>query len=692
MARFQTTVESVSIVDGQRQPRALNVRAVEPVPASPQAIAKGNLYVLLELGGDIAAQPAVFRLVLNAIQGVYYDAAGGISGGITEAILAAHQTLADHNAVHPDEAQLGGVSCVVLRGEELYLGIGGPAMVLVGAPDRIDQFPAELSDTLSPLGGAEAPALELFRTSVDTNARIVQLASEWVARVPMEKLATAAALTEMAAVTEYLEAVAPARAVLTALVTHISRAPAVASAAPPAKSAAAGDEPAEEGDELLTEAAVGAAAAATPTDGRSTSTGAEPEQAKISATTPDGARDETSQPKRSRRWLWLLLLLIPVALAVTVAIGLWWQQRQMQEQFDALMQSSQAALQAASDPAVPAEVARVQLASAKNDVDQALTLFRSNEAAAELEANIQAKLDEINQIVPLYKLLTLQPLGGAGSEPEQLIVEGSRVFVGDTGTDRVVRFGLDEVSGLIPETAGGLVAERGQVLSDGQIVGELVDIAWGAAGGERRSSNLLILDSNRNLMEVDSALGLKPLVVAEREQWVTPRVIEGYNGNFYLLDAGSGKILRYRPTADGYSSAPDNYLEGDAAIDLSRAVDMAIDGNIWILYSDGTVQTFFQGRQQPFVLEPPPDGPITSPHAIFTGSAAGNAQTLYIVDSGDGRILEYDKTGKYLRQFRPVDKTDQEKLRRMRDLQVDELNRTFYILANDGLYRTDIPE
>jgi hypothetical protein len=686
MARFQTTVESIAIVDGQRQPRALNVRAVEPVPASPQAIAKGSLYVLLELGGDIAAQPAVYRLVLNAIQGVYYDAAGGITGGITEAILAAHQTLADHNAVHPDEAQLGGVSCVVLRGEELYLGVGGPAMVLIGAPDRIDQFPAELNDAIAPLGGAEAPVLELFRTSVGAGTRIVQLASEWVARAPMEKLATSAALSDMAAVAEYLEAIAPTRAVLTALVTHIGRASEVAASPKPAGT---GDASAEEEVGETPDAEV---ALATAPEAAASAAGAEQAAGSADTTKSAEAVEKTAKVRKRRRWPWLLLLIIPLALAVTVAIGLWWQQRQMQEQFDALVLSAQAVLQAASDPALPADAARTQLAGAQDQVQEALRMFPGNEVAANLEADIQTRLDEVNQIVPLYKLLTLQPLGGAGSEPEQLIVQGSRVFVGDTGQDRVVRYGLDEVSGLIPETAGGLVAERGQVLPDGQLVGELVDIAWGAAGGERRTSNLLILDSNRNLIEVDSATGLKPLVVADREQWVTPRATEGYNGNFYLLDAGSGKILRYRPTADGYSASPDNYLEGDAAIDLSGAVDMAIDGNIWILYSDGTVQTFFQGRQQPFVLEQPPDGPITSPQAIFTGSAAGSAQTLYIADSGGSRILEYDKNGQYLRQFRPADAADQEKLRRMRDLQVDELNRTFYILASDGLYRTDIPE
>ncbi len=680
MARFQTTVESISIVDGHRQPKALNVRAVEPVPASPQAVAKGNLYVLLELGGDIAAQPAVYRLVLNAIQGVYYDAAGGITGGITEAILSAHQTLAEHNAVHPDEAQLGGVSCVVLRGEELYLGVGGPAMVMVGAAGRVDQFPSELSEEIAPLGGPDAPVVELFRTSAEVGTQVVQLASEWVARVPMNKLATTAALTDLATMAEYLEAVAPERSVLSALMTHIgSRLTVAASAASPAEAT----ELADPASDVAQEAELYPIPLATST---SSETPEDDEPA------PPVAPPVAQRPRSTRRWLWPLLLLIPLAIALAIAIGLWWQQRQMQTQFDGLVSSAQAILQTASDPAAPADVARTRLADAQGQVQQALGLFPDNADAASLGVSIQAKLDEVNQIVPLYKLITLQPLGGAGSEPEQLIVQGSRVFVGDVGLDRVTRYGLDEVSGLIPETAGSLVAERGQVLSDGQVVGELTDIAWGAAGGERRSSNLLILDSNRNLIEVDAATGLKPLAVADRDQWVTPHLTEGYNGNFYLLDSGSGKILRYQPTAEGYGNPPDNYLEGDAAIDLSRAVDMAIDGSIWILYSDGTVQTFFQGRQQPFVLEAPPDGPISGPRAIYTGSAAGAAQTLYITDSGGGRILEYDKSGKYLRQFRPADKADQEKLRRMTDLQVDELNRTFYILASDGLYRTDIPE
>ena len=386
------------------------------------------------------------------------------------------------------------------------------------------------------------------------------------------------------------------------------------------------------------------------------------------------------------------MLLVPLAIVAAIAVGLWVQQRQMEQQVQSLLEGAQAALQSANQQGVPPETARQQLADAQDRVLQALTLSPDIPQAISLQSDIQARLDEVNRVTPLYKLVTLQPLGGEGSDPSRLVVEGSRVYILDQGLDRVVRYGLDEVSGLVPETSGGLVAERGQPLPDGQLVGEIVGMTWGEAGGDRRTSNLLVLDSNRNLLEADPATGIKPLVVAGRDQWVSPRAIAGYNGNFYLLDSGSGKILRYRPTADGYSIPPENYLEGDATLDFSGAIDMAIDGNIWVLYRDGTVQTFLEGRQQPFVLETPPDGPIVEPQAIIVGSEAGTAQSLFIVDSGKSRILEYDKTGKYLRQYRPADLTDREKLLKMRALQVDEINQAFFVLGTDGLYRTDIPQ
>lgn len=668
MARLQTTIEPFSIDQGHRQTQPWIFRVVEPVANSPQAVAKGNLYVLLELGGERPASPRLCRLLLNTIQGVYYDAAGGITGGLTEAILAAHRTLVEHNALYPQEEQRGGLSCVVLRGEELTLGMGGPAMILVGHPGRVEQFPAELSPALPPLGGSETPVIEVFRTTVDKQALLVQLQSEWAARLPTRKLAATALAPDLATALEYLESLAPEDASLSALVFQISPRPAEAEPPAMAEAEIAPEEPAE-----------------TPIS--------EPPPEKPTPVEPTAIPSvEAEQPAQRRRVPWFLLLLIPLVLTAIIAGAYWWQQREIKAQVDTLLQGAQAALAAATAPDVPEATAREQLASAQEFIDEALRLQPANQQALNLQTPVEEALARVNRIVPVYKQMTLREFGGADSDPYRIEVQGNRVYVLDRGTDQVYRYGLDEISGLIPEANQGVAVQRGATLPDGQVVGELVDATWAAAGGARRTSNLLVLDSNKNILQIDDTLGVQPLVVGNRELWQDPRLIASYNGNLYVLDSGAGRIWRYLPTDDGYSGQPDNYFGDDTTLDLTRAVDMAIDGNIWILYSDGTLQTFYTGRQQPFELETPPTGPLSQPRALFVGSEAGTAQTLFILDSGAGRILEYSKDGAYQRQFWPADSIDREKWRQGRDVQVAEVDGLFYVLTGTALLQTDIPQ
>lgn len=676
MARLQTTIEPFTIDQGHRQTQPWIFRVVEPVANSPQAVAKGNLYVLLELGGERPASPRLCRLLLNTIQGVYYDAAGGISGGLTEAILAAHRTLVEHNALYPEEEQRGGLSCVVLRGEELTLGMGGPAMILVGHPGRVEQFPAELSPALTPLGGSETPVIEIFRTAVDKQALLVQLQSEWAARLPTRKLAATALAPDLATALEYLVSLAPEDVTLSALVSHVTQRPAEAEA----PTAVGTEAPAAVEGAATTEEPVGMPAAEL----------AE-QPAAVEPTSLPGTAAEQPTTRR-RRVPWFLLLLIPLVLTAIIAGAYWWQQREIKTQVDTLLQGAQAALEAATAEGVPEDTARTQLASAQEFIDEALRLQPTNQQALELQAPVQEALARVNRVVPVYKQMTLREFGGADSDPYRIEVQGNRVYVLDRGTDQVYRYGLDEISGLIPEASQGIAVQRGATLPDGQVVGELIDATWAAAGGARRTSNLLVLDSNKNILQIDDTLGVQPLVVGNRELWQDPRLIASYNGNLYVLDSGAGRIWRYLPTDDGYSGQPDNYFGGDTTLDLSRAVDMAIDGNIWILYSDGTLQTFYTGRQQPFELEMPPTGPLSQPRALFVGSEAGTAQALFILDSGVGRILEYTKDGAYQRQFWPADSADREKWRQGRDVQVEEVDGLFYVLTGAALLQTDIPQ
>ncbi len=680
MARLQTTTEALSLEEGRRQSKPWTYRLVEPVSSSPQAIAKGNLLVLLELGGNQAASSRLYRLLLNTVQGVYYDSAGGISGGLTEALTAAHRALVDHNLLYPAEDQRAGVSCVVLRGEELYLGVGGPAMILVGHPGRVEQFPAELSPNVIPIGGPEPPSIEIFRTSVPDRALVTQLQSDWVARVPSRTLAAAGLAPDLPTALEYLEEVAPEEGSLTALVSYLSPRPLDQQPPGPAAATEAAEMAVAGGD---AEAATEAIDQEAPTESV--------DYGDAAAWPPEMAVVPATEVKPRRRIPWYLLLLIPVVVTLAIALAYWWQQRAVQQEVETLLQGAQAALDAATAEGVPEDVAREQLLDAEERLQQVSAVQPANAEAATVQTSVQQALDALNRVVPLYKLITLREFGGPGTDPARVVVQGNRVYVLDQGTDQVLRYALDEVSGLILDSEPVVIAQRGQAMPNGQVLGELVDITWAPAGGDRRSSNLLILDGNGNVFQEDDAQGLQQLTIGGQDQWQSVRLISGYNGNLYALDQGAGRIWRYPPTADGYSGQPENYFEGDASLDLSHAVDMGIDGNIWILYGDGRLQSFLSGRQEPFELEPLPNQPLARPQALNVGPEAGTAQNLFIGEMGPGRIVEYGKDGSYQRQFIPADAADRDKLAGLRDLQVAEIDDTFYILTPQALYRTDIP-
>ncbi|MEA3336097.1 MAG: hypothetical protein U9R25_09335 [Chloroflexota bacterium] len=703
MARMNTDIDSLSMFDGERRTRSWNVRTVEPHPSSPQATSQGNLYILLEISGEPEASARLYRLLMNAIQGVYYDSTSDVRAALTEAILAGHKALQEHNSVYPDAVQLAGVNCAVLKGNELFLGVGGPAMVLVGHPERVEQFPGEIHLEAAPLGGAALPHIEIFRTSIGKEALILQLGSNWAANVPLRRLAGVALASDTETALEYLETLAPSDADLNAMAVHVTPSAQIAASAE-ALVAPIVAPPADQQEETQEgEPATEQDAAADTIEGEEP---VEPEEViasdgeravelgQVTADPEPVAEPVVAEPPKKRRWWpWLLILLIPALIAAGIYAARWYQRSAVETTVDSLIQGAVAAYDAAIQEGVLDETARAQLQDAQERVQEAIELLPQVPEAADLQADIQARLNEVNSVTPLYKLLTLQELGGSGSEPSKIEMDGDRIYLLDRGLDRVTQYRIDNVSGLIPETSAGVLAERGQPLPDGQLVGELMDFVWADAGGNRNSSNLLILDSNRNLIEYDSATGLSALALADREAWQSPKVISSFIGNFYLVDGSeTGRILRYRPTDDGYGNAPESYLEDDATIDFSRAIDVGIDGDIWVLYRDGMVQDFSEGRQRALEFEQPPDTPLAQPQAFFVGSEAGTAQNLYIVDSGNGRIVEFDKTGKYLQQFRPDDRTDLEKLRKMRDLYVDEIGGYFYILTEDGLYRTDIPQ
>jgi len=63
---------------------------------------------------------------------------------------------------------------------------------------------------------------------------------------------------------------------------------------------------------------------------------------------------------------------------------------------------------------------------------------------------------------------------------------------------------------------------------------------------------------------------------------------------------------------------------------------------------------------------------------------------VYVADAGNERVLQFDKSGKYIRQFQAVPGETQ--LRNLRGIYVDEEKGRLFLLSGRTLWLTELPK
>jgi hypothetical protein len=149
--------------------------------------------------------------------------------------------------------------------------------------------------------------------------------------------------------------------------------------------------------------------------------------------------------------------------------------------------------------------------------------------------------------------------------------------------------------------------------------------------------------------------------------------------------------MRYVPTDEGYTSPPEMYFVSESGENLDTVVDMAIDGYVYLLHSDGRIVKYEMGLSVQFVAETPPDG-WKGPVALFTGAEAGTTSAvkyLYVADAGGQRIVRLSKEGQFLAQY--VAPEDGAVLNDLRGIWVDEEDHLLFLVNGRTLYRAPLP-
>ncbi len=167
-----------------------------------------------------------------------------------------------------------------------------------------------------------------------------------------------------------------------------------------------------------------------------------------------------------------------------------------------------------------------------------------------------------------------------------------------------------------------------------------------------------------------------------------------FDGSFYMLNRSGGQILKF--SADQLSSLPDNWAGQDARTALKDARDMVVDGKIYVLLADGTIQPYYRGAAQDpivFTLQPA----LSSPRVLY---GALDTAFLYVADKNGtpGRIVRFDRQGGQATQYllprseeAGPDSEGTAPFATIDDFVVDEVTGMIYLISGDQIWSVTIP-
>jgi len=146
----------------------------------------------------------------------------------------------------------------------------------------------------------------------------------------------------------------------------------------------------------------------------------------------------------------------------------------------------------------------------------------------------------------------------------------------------------------------------------------------------------------------------------------------------YVFDPSANQIYRY-PRAEGGFSEGQSWLKSGA--DIKDAKSFAINDDIYAA-SDSQITAYLQGRKDDKITFENPNVPLAV-DKIFT---APNLERIYALDNKNRRVIAYSKDGKITAQYW------NKSIAGIKDLAIDEKNKTIYLLKTDRLLKFNMVE
>ena len=321
----------------------------------------------------------------------------------------------------------------------------------------------------------------------------------------------------------------------------------------------------------------------------------------------------------------------------------------------------------------------------KRLADQVVALDPQNAEALSLKAEVDRAIDALENAA-LLNVTQLLDLGTA-PRPRRMLVAGGWLYILNTATDSVLALPLDPTYLSSPADSPTTILRKGQTYN-GAIVNHLVDFAWIPPGGNFLDGAVIIYSEGGTIFIYEPALGPGSTTTqAIQGDLAAGNVthVETFGENLYLVNRQQNQVLLYEPVNGIYHSARPYYAEGSGP-DLQLTLDIAIDGRIYLLMGDGSLQTFFAGSpDHSFTLSKLPEADLMP--TVMAMEADPENGLVYLADSQYQRIFVVNKRGEFQHQFR----LQPAEMKRIEALAIHEHPPVLYVIADNKLYAAPIP-
>ncbi|EKD49173.1 MAG: hypothetical protein ACD_63C00242G0002 [uncultured bacterium] len=273
--------------------------------------------------------------------------------------------------------------------------------------------------------------------------------------------------------------------------------------------------------------------------------------------------------------------------------------------------------------------------------------YKNDEAAAvmkQVEAGFR-KADHINMVEDPEELVNINSLG-ADMQPSDLVIS----------QNKIVSYNPEKNSVFVYD-----IENKKLEAIDGKVSGKIKAI-------EAEENNKIVIYSDAPAMSEYAFEGSEAVELSTLfpdDQQITNITIFG--NRLYTLEPANNRIQKYSATIGGYSKGND-WLKEEA--NLSGAVDLTIDGSVYILKNDGSILKYLQGNKIGFEIRNLTKK-LKSPTHIYTSD---NVKHIYVLDPENKRLVIFDKEGLMTDQYTSENFDD------LRGMAIVESERKAYLL------------